>query len=96
MWLATAHAEDDGAESSRARGLLAYEKGHYAAAVAHFRRAAEEGDARSAEILALMYRFGPRFYGAQCPEDAVESARWAALAGSRRAMLTATVLPAVR
>lgn len=77
------------ADASRERGLQEYANGHYAMAVMHFRRAAEEGDARSAEILALMYRFGPRLYGAGVPEDPAESARWAALAGGRRAMSSA-------
>jgi len=70
--------------AARESGLEEYAKGHYATAAAHFRRAADLGDARSAEILALMYRLGPRIYGESFPADAAESARWAVLAASRR------------
>jgi hypothetical protein len=71
--------------TSREQGLLAYERGHYAVALVHFRDAALAGDARSAEILALMHRYGPQFYGAAVPADRAASARWAAVAAERRA-----------
>lgn len=71
--------------TSREQGLLDYERGHYAAALVHFRDAALAGDTRSAEILALMHRFGPQLYGAGVPADRDASARWAAIAAERRA-----------
>ena len=46
--------------------------------------AAELGDARSAEVLALMYRFGPRLYPGSVPDDAAEAAEWVGRGGSRR------------
>lgn len=81
---AVAISANAGAAAARESGLEEYAKGHYATAAAHFRRAAEAGDVRSAEILALMYRVGPRLYGESVPVDAAESARWAMLAASRR------------
>lgn len=84
------------AATSREEGLLAYERGHYAAAIVHFRDAALAGDARSAEILALMYRYGPRLYGAQVPADPVEAARWAAIAAQRTPAPLAASNPATR
>ena len=68
----------------REQGLAEYERGHYAAAAAAFRHAADEGDARSAEILALMYRYGSGLYGAAFAGDAAEAKRWAATAADRR------------
>jgi len=63
-------------------GLAAYERGHDVQAIAYFRRAAEGGDARSAEILALMYRFGPQLFRTGVAVDPAESARWAAAAAA--------------
>jgi len=83
-WLTIAHAGDRAAELMREQGLLEYENGHYAAAAIHFQNAAESGDARSAEVLALMYRFGARLYGEQVHADAAKSAHWAAVAADRR------------
>jgi len=84
VWLVSAYAADRGADVLREDGLLEYERGHYAAALTYFRGAAVSGDPRSAEILALMYRFGPRLYGDGVPADAAESARWAAAATQGR------------
>lgn len=70
------------AEQWRTAGLAAYERGHYAEALAAFRRAAESGDVRSAEMLALMYRHGPRLYPAGVPANPGEAARWAAIAAT--------------
>jgi TPR repeat protein len=83
-WIVAAHASGPGAEASRLQGIVEYEIGHYAVAVGHFRRAAELGDLRSAEILALMYRLGQRLYGDQFSVDAREAARWTELAVERR------------
>lgn len=71
------------ADTLRELGMAEYEIGHYALAAQHFRRAAEMGDARSPEILALMYRYGERLYGNQVRADAAEAARWAAMASER-------------
>jgi TPR repeat protein len=46
--------------------------------------AAEAGDVRSAEMLALMYRFGPRLFAPGVAADAAESAKWAAIAADMR------------
>lgn len=70
-------------EQWRADGLAAYERGHDAEAMSYFRRAAEAGDARSAEILALMHRLGPALY-AGVPVDAGEAGKWAAIAAEAR------------
>jgi len=71
--------------TAREQGLLAYERGHFAVALVHFRDAALAGDARSAEILALMHRLGPQLYGAEVPADPVAAVRWAAIAAERHA-----------
>jgi TPR repeat protein len=82
MWAACATAEEPG--GAFAHGIAEYETGHYAQAVRYFRQAADAGDARAPEILALMYRFGHRLYGDQLQEDATEAARWAKVAAERR------------
>ena len=82
--LPVAYANDGAVESLREQGLLEYDKGHYAAAVAHFQNAADAGDARSAEILSLMYRFGAQLYGDQVTADANKSAHYLATALDRR------------
>lgn len=70
-------------EQWRESGLAAYERGMDAEAVPYFRRAAEAGDARSAEMLALMYRPGSRLYPG-ISANAAESAKWAAVAAEAR------------
>ncbi len=94
LWMPVAQAADAPWARWRAEGLAAYERGHDAEAAAYFRRAAELGDARSAEILALMYRFGRRLYPGGVPSDAAEAAKWAAVAADSRrreaAVATAT------
>ena len=84
-WIGIACAGTDLAPTPYAQGQAAYDAGHYAEAVAHFRRAAAAGDPRSAEILALMLRFGPRLYPQGVPADATEAGKWAAVAAERRA-----------
>lgn len=88
-WLITAHGSIAGGSNADAhalfeQGLAEYEIGHYAQAIRDFKRAADEGDARSTEILALMYRFGERYYGNQVHADSVEAARWVNFAVDRR------------
>lgn len=87
LWLLAlplAHAADAPETLLREEGLAAYERGHDLEAAGYFRRAAEAGDARSAEILALMYRFGPRLFHAGVPADPAEAAKWAAVAAEAR------------
>lgn len=84
VMLSLAHTAAADPSAWRDEGLAQYEMGHYTAAAAAFRRAADDGDPRSAEILALMYRYGPRLYGDAFPADASEAARWAAVATQRR------------
>jgi TPR repeat protein len=92
LWMPVAQSADAPWAPWRAEGLAAYERGHDAEAAAHFRRAAELGDARSAEMLALMYRFGPRLYPGGVPDDAAEAAKWAAVAAdARRREATAAI-----
>lgn len=82
-WLTIGHAGDRDMALLHEQGLLEYDQGHYAAAVILFQGAADAGDARSAEILALMYRFAPQLYGDQVAADAAKSAHWAAMAADR-------------
>ena len=83
-WLHTAIAGNADSDAVMELGLSEYEIGHYAAAAHQFRRAAEMGDARAPEILALMYRYGEQLYGSQIHADATEAAQWAAMAAERR------------
>jgi len=87
LWLLAlplAHAADAPETLLREEGLAAYERGHDLEAAGYFRRAAEAGDARSAEILALMYRFGPSLFAQGVAADAAEAAKWAAIAADAR------------
>jgi TPR repeat protein len=83
-WLPFAHASENDAATSFANGLAAYERGCDAEAAAHFRQAAASGDGRSAEILSLMYRFGPRLFPGGIPADAAEASKWADVAAEAR------------
>jgi hypothetical protein len=78
--------EDDSAESAFRRGIGEYESARYADAMVQLQRAAELGDVRAAEILALMYRYGERLYGDQVRADAAKAAHFAALAARFREM----------
>ena len=82
-WLHTASAGNVESDAILELGLAEYEIGHYAAAVHQFRRAAELGDARAPEMLALMYRFGERLYGSQVRADATAASYWADMATER-------------
>lgn len=84
-----AQAADD-PDAMREQGLQEYAIGHYAAAVAHFRSAATSGDLRSAEILVLMYHFGPTLYGDGVAADAAESTHWAEIVTTGRPLTTAS------
>ncbi len=95
-WLTIANAGDRDLALLREQGLLEYDNGHYAAAVILFQGAAEAGDTRSAEIIALMYRFGPKLYGKQVAVDAAKSAHWVAIAADRRRVDVANPVSASR
>lgn len=60
-------------------GINEYEKGHYPEAVGFLRHAAELGDIRAAEVLALMYRFGEQLFGKTVRSDPVEADHFAEL-----------------
>ena len=95
-WLHTANAGTADSGAVMELGLAEYEIGHYAAAAQQFRRAAEMGDARAAEILALMYRYGEQLYGSQIHADATEAAQWAAMAAERHSRPIAKGVAAAR
>ncbi|MFO1302943.1 MAG: hypothetical protein U1F54_04380 [Burkholderiales bacterium] len=94
LWIPLAQAVELPGATLRAEGLAAYERGHDAEALAYFRRAAEAGDARSAEILALMYRLGPQLFHAGVSADAAEAAKWSAIAAEARRREAAATLAA--
>jgi TPR repeat protein len=66
------------------RGLREYEKGHYDAAMTLLKTAAQQGDARAAEVLALMYRFGRQLFSGDVRPDPSQAARFADLAARLR------------
>ena len=75
----------------RNRGLAQYEQGDYNGALTLFRRAAEQGDTRSAEMIVLMHRYNRLLYGGRVAIDAVEAKRWAGVvARSPQSALAAT------
>ena len=61
----------------RNQGLDDYERGHYDAALKFFRRAAQQGDLRSAEMIVLMHRHNAALYGGRVLVDTVEAKKWA-------------------
>ena len=61
----------------RNQGLEDYQRGDYNAAVALFRRAAEQGDLRSAEMIVLMHRYNKLLYAGRVTIDAIEAKKWA-------------------
>lgn len=74
----------NGAAAEWARGIDAYEVGHYTEAIAELRRAAEHGHPVAAEMLALMYRFGEHLYGSEVHADTGAAAYFTALAAGLR------------
>ena len=70
----TCHAASDMEDA-----MLAYERGHYAAAFKHFQAAARAGDARAQEILGFMQAFGPDVYPG-VTRDPRAAAKWFDLA----------------
>ena len=74
----------------RKQGLEHYERGDYNAAVALFRRAAEQGDLRSAEMIVAMHRYNKLLYAGRVAIDAAEAKKWASvLAGTAQSAVTA-------
>ena len=61
----------------RNQGLEDYERGHYDAAVRLFRRAAQQGDIRSAEMIVLMHRHNAQLYGGRVAVSEFEMKTWA-------------------
>ena len=78
----------------RREAIAAYDAGRYAEAGELFRIAAENGDARSAGTLALMYRFGPRMFSAGFAADTTLASFWAAKAAEARSRMTSEVAAA--
>ena len=65
----------------RERGLTDYERGNFDAAVKGFRRAAEQGDMRSAVMIVLMHRYNGQLYGGRVLVTDDEARRWVAVIG---------------
>jgi hypothetical protein len=79
----------------RKQGLREYERGDYNAAVALFRRAAEQGDLRSAEMMVAMHRYNKLLYAGRVTIGAAEAKKWAGvLAGAAQPTVAATGQPA--
>ena len=78
--------------AARRDAIAAYEAGHYAQAAELFRVAAEQGDARSAEALALMHRFGSKMYGAGFATSPKLASYWATKASEGRVRTKALVV----
>jgi hypothetical protein len=68
------------AQAARERGLREYDAGHFEIAATHLLLAAELGDPRSAEMLALMYRYGEQLYGNAFHADQASAQRWLSVA----------------
>jgi TPR repeat protein len=67
----------DPALGLRDQGLVDYERGNYDAAVKWFRRAADQGDVRSAVMIVLMHRHNLQLYGGRVPVSDDEARKWA-------------------
>jgi len=78
----------DAMHPARRAATVAYESGHYARAAELFRVAAEQGDVRSAEALALMHRFRSKMYGAGFATSPKLAGYWAAKATEGRSRTT--------
>jgi TPR repeat protein len=69
--------ETDAIKTSRSDAMAAYRIGDFKRAAALFQVAADQGDQKSAEILALMHRYGPAVFGAGFVADAKMARYWA-------------------
>ena len=65
----------------RQQGLTDYERGNFDAAVNWFRRAAGQGDVRSAVMIVLMHRHNAQLYGGRVPVTDDEARQWVAVIG---------------
>lgn len=72
------------ADAIREQALVEYATGHFQAAAMHLQQAGHLGDARSAELLSLMYRHGERLYGNGFRADPALASYWAGVAASLR------------
>jgi TPR repeat protein len=80
-----AAVESDTVRANRRDAMFAYRIGDFKRAAALFQVAAEQGDQRSAETLALMHRYGPSVFGAGFVADAKMARYWAARAAEAKA-----------
>ena len=71
-------AEQRDAEASVSQGVAAYQRGDYAAALALFRRAADQGNAGGQAFLGAMYKNGQGV-----PQNSAEAVRWYRLAAGQ-------------
>jgi TPR repeat protein len=78
-------AEPKAVATNRQDAMAAYRIGDFKRAAALFEIAAEKGDLRSAEILALMNRYGPAVFGAGFVSDAKMARYWAGRAAEVKA-----------
>ena len=81
----TAIVESDSVRASRTEAMSAYRIGDFKRAAALFQVAAEQGDQRSAETLALMHRYGPSVFGVGFVSDAKMARYWATKAAEAKA-----------
>jgi TPR repeat protein len=80
-----AAVESDAVRANRRDAMAAYRIGDFKRAAALFQVAAEQGDQRSAETLALMHRYGPSVFGAGFVADAKMARYWATKAAEAKA-----------
>lgn len=74
--------------------LAEYERSDYQAAVALFRRTAEQRDLRSAEIIVLMHCYNKLLYAGRVAIDATKAMKWAGvLAGTEQSSAAARGQP---
>lgn len=81
----TAVVESDAVLTIRRDAMSAYRIGDFKRAATLFQTAAEQGDQRSAETLALMHRYGPTVFGAGFVADAKMARHWATKAAEAKA-----------
>ena len=73
------------ANENRREAMAAYRMGDFKRAAALFRTAADEGDLRSAETLAMMQRYGSAVFGAGFVADAKMARHWEAHVAAAKA-----------
>jgi TPR repeat protein len=84
--------ESEKVRTSRHDAMAAYRIGDYKRAAALFQVAAEQGDFRSAETLALMHRYGPSVFGAGFVADAKMARYWATKAAEAKTRMRVVAL----